>query len=1095
VGVAGLVVTVLLVPVQGAVATAVSPRLSGSAAGSSAADGWTRLAGADRYATATAVSRAAFPSGAPAAVVASGESFPDGLAASYLAGQVGGPVLLTASDRLSPATAVELVRLRVSTVYVVGGPAAVSAAVVDRLRTVRGEPDVTVVRVAGADRYATALAVATRGTGRVTSAAVRAPLAASGTALLASGETFADALAGSAAAAGAHLPLLLTRPNALPSGLLDALDRLGITKVVLLGGTQAVSVQVEQQLTAAGVRVLRIGGADRVQTATWLADWEVDTLGFDSASVAVARGDDAGGGADALGLGVLAGQGRHPLLLTASPGSLGAALLAWLTNDSALSGGTLAGGPSAISDSVLRKLEALTGGGGSSAADASGGGGGTTTPPPAGSPDVSVEAPDSVQTSSQFDLSFVVTAGDAVTGAVLELQAPTSGAQVTPPDDLAVDASDGTASVALGDLAAGSTRTVHLRWAAPATVGTLTFEVRLTGDGVDQADHADVQVVDQLPSSMLFTDDLVTLRSSQTMPYGTVLISRPCIAQIPATPVPAFADAKTAATALVAPGTATQAWEDLDLANHPERADDVALVAFTAQYPEAALAASLEGYRLDPSDSTSLSNAAAAATMLNHPEWAIAFETQVLAQGEGHSVGFHARAVSYTNIAHAHALMGQWGEALTAIQQAAAVEPTSPQVQQELANILYCNDDRPGANVALQASLRTHGDPPDDVVATSGGVTSSSRISASKLFDLSGATAPHLVLPSLPVSLAAIGPLRGFSGQFYDAEYHRVHDRQQYLFNRENELRTQLRGEDVSPATLQRTTDILSHLSQLGDASLTAPYEAMRLAHDDEWELNDCDGQFTDNPVCGLSGSRKACSDTNAIFHEWVTRLAAEEQAIRDYYDVAWPLFTGLQANLSDPVAFELAGDLIEDHFLAQVEEVVQNLWVTAPAFSFVDDDGSSCVGAEGPGPDPEVTTTSGGTPSPCSAGSYLSRMNVVIDLEFGSLKQTCEKTTFEVSTGHELGFLAGFAKMEVPNDGQSATFFVGSKASLGGASFESAFYLAVGRDNKVTDFGIDTGPEVEVSNGVPVLSMSVTPYSDHVRVSMMTVFQKAKTP
>jgi hypothetical protein len=439
--------------------------------------------------------------------------------------------------------------------------------------------------------------------------------------------------------------------------------------------------------------------------------------------------------------------------------------------------------------------------------------------------------------------------------------------------------------------------------------------------------------------------------------------------------------------------------------------------------------------------------------------------------------------------------MGQWGDALTAIQQAVSVEPTSAQVQQELANILYCTHDQAGANAAVQASLRTRGDPPDDVVSTSGGGPTASRISASKLFDLSGGTTPDLVLPTLPVSLAAIVPLRGFSGQFYDAEYRRLQDRSQDLFDRRNELWGQLRSADLSPATLQRTTDILSHLSQLGDASLTAPYDAMWASEGNLWRLNDCGGQFPDNPVCGLSGSRHPCADNQAVFQEWVTRLAAHEQAIRDYYDAAWPVFTGLQADLSDPVAYELAGVIIEQHFLDWIEPVAENLWVTAPSFAVAGDDGSSCLGDPGAAPEPELTTISGGTPSPCSAGSYLSRMNVVIDLEFGSLKQTCEKTTFEVSTGHELGFLAGFAKMEVPNDGQSATFFVGSKASAGGASFESAFYLAVGRDNKVSDFGIDTGPEVEVSNGVPVLSLSVTPYSDHVRVSMMTVFQKPKTP
>jgi putative cell wall-binding protein len=1052
---------------------------------------WSRLAGQNRYATAVAVSRAAYPSGAPAAVVASGESFPDGLTASYLAGRVGGPVLLTPHDVLAGETAAELGRLHVTTVYVVGGKAAVSEHVAQQLRDLAGASSPTVVRVAGDDRYSTAVAVT-----QVLEGHGLRPLAGT-TALLASGESFADALAASAASSGAGLPLLLTRRGTLPEGVLDALRRLGVTTVVVLGGPNAVSPSVQQQLVGAGLTVTRLGGADRVATATLIADWEIATLGFHPDLVLLARGDGEGQGADALGLGPLAGLGKHPLLLVASPTSLGAALKAWLEADVDLLGGSIAGGPSAVSALLVQLLEHLAPGvPGPTGSSGGGGGGGGSAPPPTGTTAIAVDAPSSVHTSAEFDVAFDVTAGPAVAGAVLHVQAPTSGSQVTPPDDLTVDAGDGTATVTLGDLAAGSSRTVHLRWLAPATVGTLTFEGRLTGDGLDLMDHVDVQVVDELPNSMLFTDDLVTLRSSQTMPYGSTLISRSCLAEVSPTAVPSFTDAKAAAEALVAAGTATEAWQDLDLANHPERADDVALVAFTAQYPDAALAASLAGYRLDPSDATYLSNAAAAATMLDHPEWAIAFETEALAVGGGHSVGLHARAVSYTNIAHAHALMGQWGDALTAIRQAEMIEPTSAQVQQELANILYCTHDQAGANAAVQASLRTDGDPPDDVVSTSGGATTSSRISASELFDLSGGTAPDLVLPTLPVSLAAMGPLRGFSGQFYDAEYQRLHDREQYLFTRKNELWAQLRAEADSPATLQRTTDILSHLSQLGDVSLAAPYEAMRLAVDDEWELNSCDGQFGDNPVCGLSGSNRACGDTQAVFEEWVSRLATEEQAIRDYYDVAWPLLTGLQANLSDPVAYELAGVLIEQHFLVPwVEHVASNLRTTAPAFSFVDNDGSSCLGEPGTEPEPELTKVSGGTPSPCSPDSYLSRLNVVVDLEFGTLKRTCEKTTFEISTGHELGFLAGFVKMEVPNDGQSATFFVGSKASAGGASFESAFYLAVGRDNKVTDFGIDAGPEVEVTNGVPVLQLSVTPYSDHVRVSMMTVFQKPKTP
>ena len=40
-----------------------------------------RVSGADRYATAAALSKKAFPTGAPVAYVASGEDFPDGIAA------------------------------------------------------------------------------------------------------------------------------------------------------------------------------------------------------------------------------------------------------------------------------------------------------------------------------------------------------------------------------------------------------------------------------------------------------------------------------------------------------------------------------------------------------------------------------------------------------------------------------------------------------------------------------------------------------------------------------------------------------------------------------------------------------------------------------------------------------------------------------------------------------------------------------------------------------------------------------------------------------------------------------------------------------
>ena len=351
-----------------------------TAPGASAAttSGFVRVAGADRYATAAAVADAAFPSGASIAVVATGASFPDALAADYLAGQVGGPVLLTEPTVLPAVTASSSPSWARAIVYLVGGTAAVSAGVAAQLGAMvgpNGKP-LLVVRVFGNDRYSTAAAVANR----VPKAQV-GQVGGVPTALLATGTGFADALSGSAAAAGAHLPLLLTTPTSLSPVVLPTLKALGVTNVVILGGTGAVSSAVLSALTAAGITVLRIGGADRVATATLVAHWEVTTLGFSGTDVSVARGDDAGGGVDALSLGVLAGLGHQPLLLAASPTSLGSALTSWLTADTGLAGGTVAGGTGAVSAVVMTQLTGFlgggtTGGGGGGGGGSGGGGGG-----------------------------------------------------------------------------------------------------------------------------------------------------------------------------------------------------------------------------------------------------------------------------------------------------------------------------------------------------------------------------------------------------------------------------------------------------------------------------------------------------------------------------------------------------------------------------------------------------------------------------------------------------------------------------------------------------------------------------------------------
>jgi len=85
-----------------------------------------RLAGANRFASAVAVSQEMYPGGADRVYVATGYNFPDALAAG---GGLPGPVLLTNTDSLPGIIASEIQRLNPSEVFVIGGTAAVSDAV------------------------------------------------------------------------------------------------------------------------------------------------------------------------------------------------------------------------------------------------------------------------------------------------------------------------------------------------------------------------------------------------------------------------------------------------------------------------------------------------------------------------------------------------------------------------------------------------------------------------------------------------------------------------------------------------------------------------------------------------------------------------------------------------------------------------------------------------------------------------------------------------------------------------------------------------------------------------------------------------------
>jgi putative cell wall-binding protein len=96
-----------------------------------------RIAGHDRFATSVAISQSLYGSaGSSAVFVATGMNFPDGLAGGPLAALVPGPILLVSPTQLPESVAAELQRLGPDTVYVIGGPGAVSDGVVGAMDAV-----------------------------------------------------------------------------------------------------------------------------------------------------------------------------------------------------------------------------------------------------------------------------------------------------------------------------------------------------------------------------------------------------------------------------------------------------------------------------------------------------------------------------------------------------------------------------------------------------------------------------------------------------------------------------------------------------------------------------------------------------------------------------------------------------------------------------------------------------------------------------------------------------------------------------------------------------------------------------------------------
>jgi putative cell wall-binding protein len=303
-----------------------------------------RVDGETRFHTAANIATLAFED-VTVAVLATGQDYPDALAASYAAGIAEGPVLLAAHDEVPDATMAALEELDVQSIVLIGGPAAISTEVEADLM----DDGYEVLRHHGDDRFATAAAVATAyGDGGPVGT-----LEGDRTALLASGQNFPDALSAGPLAAAANLPLLLTPTDTAHDEVTSTLSELDIERIVVVGGTSAVSSGVVQHYADHGYEMERWDGRDRTETAITVAQNAIERFGFTADGILLARGDDY---PDALAASVHAAMIEGPILLSANPQVLSPATEGYLFDlCPEVEFIRAIGGTSAISESVLNE--------------------------------------------------------------------------------------------------------------------------------------------------------------------------------------------------------------------------------------------------------------------------------------------------------------------------------------------------------------------------------------------------------------------------------------------------------------------------------------------------------------------------------------------------------------------------------------------------------------------------------------------------------------------------------------------------------------------------------------------------------------------
>ena len=258
-----------------------------------------RIAGQDRFQTATAISEKFNSGTVQDVIITSGNNFPDALSASVLAKKLNAPILLVSSTAADSSAAFGYITQHLSpsgTVHIIGGTGVIGK---DFETQLTGMGFQNMERIGGADRFATDLLIAQKLTVDKNTPVV-----------IASGENFPDALSISSIASSKGWPILLVGKDYLPQAIQDYLTNEQPSDVYLVGGTGVVSEAVKSQVQSLvpGTSVQRLAGQDRLETNALI----IKTFTPSPKNIYFATGYDF---ADALAGSVLAAKTGDPIVL------------------------------------------------------------------------------------------------------------------------------------------------------------------------------------------------------------------------------------------------------------------------------------------------------------------------------------------------------------------------------------------------------------------------------------------------------------------------------------------------------------------------------------------------------------------------------------------------------------------------------------------------------------------------------------------------------------------------------------------------------------------------------------------------------------